>query len=196
MKQKTSTIVLMATGFLLIIAFKAKEDTFSQKHYDKISKEENAPKPCIFSDFKTYSQEEWSNNRMALLSMEIENIVLGWGANTILFSEHMDVIRFLPQKAPIAEINKAFLNPEGPLSELAGNILALELNLRQQPELKELKITDGALKGMPVSETLALANKILGGYSTKLSPEEMNEVLFNLNQNFDSGCDRGFLICN
>jgi hypothetical protein len=65
--------------------------------------------------------------------------------------------------------------------------------------LANLKLTSGALSGYTVSQALTLANAVLGGNMAALpagmSVSDLNNIVNQLNRNFDNGVtDNGFLM--
>jgi hypothetical protein len=158
--------------------------------------------PSITCDFNTYGQGGWGsepkgkNVGTILESLNISDIKIGWGGNTIMLSNAEAIRNFLPQSNPPSAIEGAHINPNVRMTVLAGQILALELNVKLNPSLGDLTISSGNLSGKRVSEALVLANKILGGEYATFSPSEINEVISKINENFGDGENNGFLNCN
>lgn len=165
-------------------------------------------------EFRTVPPEEWgasAENRRYLDEAFARAFPAGLSigcSETIRLTEVDAVLRLLATKgkpAPIAE------SVENPQAGQAGNSFAAELcalGLALQidqaiPEfggspasLSELLIASGPFAGWKVSEFYAEGNTVIGGCASNYSPEQMEAILRQINQNFLNGVEsQGFLRC-
>lgn len=124
------------------------------------------------------------------------------------------LVYFLPQTGPYKRITTSYTNPPTtPAGELAGEVVALTLNLayndmRLMPRtpgynLEDFTLSTGLFRGRTVGQVLDIANKILGGDTPQSYglPDyaALVEILKSINANYqmsdiDSFHDRGYLI--
>ena len=123
---------------------------------------------------------------------------------------------FLPQGGKPAALTQNYVDPVGMLNwkhhnkaqhhrritEFAGNVLALQLNVDFSAKgitrygLGSLRLKSGPLASKTVNEVLVLANTALGGGSlpSGLTLTDLNTVIDLINDNFDRGGNKGYLI--
>ena len=173
--------------------------------------------------FITFTQGAWGtkprgNNAGALLNTYFnliypEEVVIGIpdtvGRFTITLTGASAVAEFLPQSGKIVALDRSYVDPPSmwklkhkgkwrnhrKVSELGGEVLALELNVRfsafnvTKSGLGAMHVTSGLLMGKSVDEVLALANRVLGGdpLPTGLKITDLESIVQKINTNFESG---------
>ncbi len=121
------------------------------------------------------------------------------GAKTITFTSAAAIDAFLPQGGTPARLTASSINPAAKLSVLAGQVLALRLNVDfsdariTTPGLATLTLVDGDLAGMTVRDVLTLASAVLGGggLPSDVTLAALTSVLDTINSNFDGGVTDG-----
>jgi hypothetical protein len=126
--------------------------------------------------------------------------------NSIILTSSAAVQDFLPEGGPAAALTQDYTDPDRIRNVLAGQVVALTLSVgfdlcdpnfsESNTALADLEVIDPESKcfGMTVQEVLDLANAILGGCSTALTPSEINDCVSDINENFvDGETDNGFL---
>jgi hypothetical protein len=125
---------------------------------------------------------------------------------SLTFTSSNAIKNFLPSGGRPQALKKDAIDPTNGGNVLAGQIVALTLNVgfdlcdpdfgESNTALADLEVIDPESKcfGMTVQEVLDLANAILGGCSTALTPSQINECVSKINENFvDGETDNGFL---
>lgn len=155
----------------------------------------------------TYTQGGWGakpqgENAAALLSANFATVYSGGsvtigGRYTLRFTAASAIEAFLPQGGTPEPLQASAVNPTTRLSVLAGQVLALRLNVDfakagvTRTGLSALIVASGPLQGYTVGEVLTLANQVLGGTLSALPPgltvAELNDVVTAINENFDGG---------
>lgn len=126
-------------------------------------------------------------------------VVIG-GINTLSFTTARAIADFLPQNAPVRVLTASAVDPHSSrLSDLAGNVLALQLNVDFSDTgvttafFGSLHLLMGPMAGMTVRDVLTIGNKVLGGDLTALPAGvnicDLNDVIERINQNFED-CDQ------
>lgn len=120
---------------------------------------------------------------------------------TLKLSSAADVTTFLPQGGIPSSLTQSYINPTNLNNVLAGQIVALALSVRfddtianfgaSNTNLGSLTVVSGIFQGWTVYQILGEANDILGGCSTRYTPAQINDILTNINQNFDNGITVG-----
>jgi hypothetical protein len=170
---------------------------------DKATVEIVAPAPG--APYKTYTQGGWGakpsgNNPGKFLRDNFSRVyrngyvVIG-GTKTIKLTSAYAVEKFLPQGSTPAKLAYSYINPTHQITVLAGQVLALRLNVDfstaglTRTGLGNLTVVSGELAGRTVNQVLSLANTVLGGGSlpSGLTLSELNSVLTKINENFDGG---------
>jgi hypothetical protein len=173
--------------------------------------------------FTTYTQGGWGapphgDNPGDFLSDSFSTVyysgsVTIGGKYSLTFTSASAIEKFLPEVGQPGMLTKAYVaatNPTGPTTPagvLAGQLLALQLNVDFSNDgftrggLGKLYLASGPLAGQTVSQILALANAVVGGdlsgLPAKLSLSDLNNILTNINENYDSGeDDRHYLLAN
>jgi hypothetical protein len=167
--------------------------------------------------FVTYTQEAWGDapspdNAAGYLSARFGDAFPGGlmigspSGNWALFTDAQAVLDFLPQAGRPGPLDGRSLNPRDLQNVLAGQATALTLNITfdsidpafspHGTPLAELVVADPASPcvGLRVDEVLRSANEVLGGFPGRFAPEEINECVTRINENFENGqVDRGYL---
>lgn len=164
--------------------------------------------------YVTYTQGGWGSkpsgqNPGALLSASFGKIYPGSSVTigsryTLRFTAASAIEAFLPQGGAPEALKASAVNPTARLSALAGQVLALRINVdfsaagMTRSGLSALVVDEGPLQGYTVGETLALASQVLGGTANVLPPgltvADLNAVVTAINENFDAGLvNRGYL---
>jgi hypothetical protein len=126
----------------------------------------------------------------------------------VLLTSPQAVRDFLPDNTGPDDLGGDYVNPTNTITVLAGQTLALTLNVKLDqadpsfdgdpgnPALGSLTYTgSGPLNGMTVSAILAAANVFLSGAASPYTAAELNVAADNINKNFDNGTvDNGFLV--
>jgi hypothetical protein len=177
----------------------------------------------INGNFITFTQGAWGtkprgSNAGALLTKYFdlvypEEVVVGIpdtvGRYSVTLTGAAAVTEFLPQNGPIIPLYHSYVDPPSiwkwkhrgkwwnhrKVSELAGEVVALELNVRfsafniTKAGLGSLKVQSGLLAGKTVDEVLALANRVLGGdpLPTGMKYTDLESIVEKINKNFEAG---------
>jgi hypothetical protein len=159
-----------------------------------------------FATFTQFTQGGWGstpegNNPGKLLAEKFASVyptgfVIIGGRFTLKFTSASAIEAFLPQGSTPAALTASAVNPTNRITVLAGQVLALQLNIDFSAKgltragLGELTLTSGNLAGQTVNAVAELANRVLGGDLSALpagvSISELNEVVASINQNFDN----------
>lgn len=169
----------------------------------------------LCSGFKTVTQTEWGNpagEMVAVLNTQFStltngaNLVIGCLANTITFDNGADVITYLPDTGNgIIAIGTAYINPTITISDLAGELLTLQLNLFADQNISDfstattplgdqLSLIFNSYFNLSVNQILSDANLGLGGCAA-LDLVELYDTLVLINGNYVNGGDNGNLFC-
>ena len=134
------------------------------------------------------------------------SVTIGACGKFAKFTSAAAIIAFLPSGGTAAALPSGTMtNPVAYSNTLAGQVLALTLNVRfdatvsnfssSSIALGNLVITNGTFAGMTVNQLLTEGNKALGGCST-YSISAVNAALDMVNQNYDNGTvNNGNLAC-
>lgn len=134
---------------------------------------------------KTWNQCEWGYSGCGFNPIDLlecifdelypNGVVVG-GSRTLTFTSRSAILRFLPASGSPRKLTMTRVNPYyNQESELAGNILALVLNLKMSDEgitgegLGERLIGRGPFRDMTVREFTAFANRVVGGETSLLN---------------------------
>ena len=174
--------------------------------------------------FTTFTQAEWGskprgNNPGMLLknnfdfvypaSLYPQGVVIGDAAATCPVSgvgpyklnvtSALAIQEFLPQSNPTRTLFRCLTNPGKKISFLAGQVLALALNVQfsyvgiTKPGLGQLMVIRGPLTGRTVDQVLTIGNCVLSGQTTTacgapgLTLKQVNKALRMINRNFPGG---------
>lgn len=170
-----------------------------------------APAPA--APYKTFTQGGWGakpngNNPGKFLADNFARvypvgITIG-GTKTIKLTSSVAVEKFLPQGSTPARLTQNYLNPTWDITVLAGQVLALRLNVDfsaaglTRVGVGALTVSSGELDGMTVNQVLALGNSVLGGGSLPygLTLSELNSVITKINENFNDGSQNNGYLTN
>jgi len=114
------------------------------------------------------------------------------------FTSSAAVQKFLPQGKKPGALQKDYVDPSRTTGGVfAGQVLALSLNVGfdvYDPAFSEsytpfgtLVVAMGPCEYMTVAEVLALANQVLGGCSTGMSPSTLNDCVTAINESWVDG---------
>ncbi|MBI2529429.1 MAG: DUF11 domain-containing protein [Candidatus Rokubacteria bacterium] len=160
--------------------------------------------PPPHAPYTTYTQSGWgakpsgssAGKRLAdhFALVYPSGVVIG-GTKTITLTSAAAVDAFLPQAGTPAKLTQDYVNPTSPISSLAGQVLALRLNVDFSAAglttmgFATLTVVEGELAGMTVNDVLALGNSVLGGGAVPpgLKLSELTQVIRLINSNFDGG---------
>ncbi len=119
------------------------------------------------------------------------------GNYTLAFTSASAIERFLPQGGKPAVLTTSYTNPTARLSNFAGNVLGLRLNVDFSAAgvfrtgLGALTVQSGPLAGYTVAQVLALCNTVLGGSTGALpagmTVENLNDAAASINRCFNDG---------
>ena len=125
-----------------------------------------------------------------------------------IFSSAEAVMAFLPLSGPAESLMKNLENPSGQAegNVLLSELLALKMTLAYDKEfptfsqapmqLAGLEVADGAFKGWSVTELSMEAETILGGCASNYSPQQISQVIIEVNASFSQKGVRGtYLTC-
>ena len=118
------------------------------------------------------------------------------------------ITSFLPAGGQPAAITTNYLDPESKQlkNSLANQIVTLTLNMvfdiydngfgQSDVNLRDMIIASGPFQQLTVADFLKEANKVLGGCSSRYTPQQVTETADSINQNFHDGTiNNGFLFC-
>jgi hypothetical protein len=180
--------------------------------------QENLP-PSREGLYRTQTQEEWGGapspgDAQGYLvgrfpGVYSTGVTIGaQGGFTARFMNALAVLNFLPQSGPAAPLTRNSTNPTNLSNSLAGETLALTLNVDfddRDPafslavdSLGDLVVADATSPcfGRPVREVLSLANQMLAGMGDGLgiNPDALLDCVRRINRNFEDGAvDLGYL---
>jgi len=192
--------------------------TFSQASWGVKPKGNNAG--ALLSKFWPIMVPDLDNDGDFELVVGIPNTV---GRFTVTESSPGAITDFLPQEGRPVPLTASYVDPPSKfkvkhagkfghhrkLGSLAGELLALELNVRlsdnaiSKSGLRALHIASGRLVGKTVGEVLAMGNRALGGDSfasiaggtTLRNWDDLEDVIERINKNFQAGTtNNGYLI--
>ncbi len=159
-------------------------------------------------DFKTFGQGGWGSpphggNPGVYLRDHwdlLDTVIIGCDStngHTLTFTSSQAIMHFLPQGRTPAALDSSYVNPDWKITVLAGQVLALALNIgfdladssfgASNEHLEDLCAQYGTFTGWTVAEIFAEANLILGGCYSEYSPSEVNEACTRINENFEGG---------
>jgi hypothetical protein len=181
--------------------------------------QKNSP-PSLEGLYRTQTQEQWGGaaspgDAPGYLVGHFQPVYPGGvtiGATnpgfTARFTTAQAVMNFLPQNGPAIPLTGNRTNPTNLSNGLAGETLALTLNVDFDDHdaafsagvdlLGDLVVADAASAcfGRPVREVLSMANQMLAGFGDTLgiSPDVLLDCVRSINRNFEDGVvDRGYL---
>jgi hypothetical protein len=177
---------------------------------DKETIEIVGPPPS--APYATFTQGGWGakpsgNNPGRLLATNFSRVYPGGAVvigqtRTITLTSPYAIEKFLPQGGTPAKLTQSYVNPTSKISVLAGQVLALKLNVDfsaagiTRMGLGTLTVVSGELAGATVNEVLALANAVLGGapLPVGVTLADLNDTVTRINENFDGGSgNNGYL---
>jgi hypothetical protein len=140
-------------------------------------------------------------------------IVIG-GLHTLSMSGALAIQRALPQNGRPVPLTMDYADPINPLrpkarlhnqlGSLAGEMLALELNVRFSAAsltrygFGNLRLAFGLLAGKTVNEVRALGNSVLGGAALPAGLrryDDLEDIIERINKNFEAGTiDKHYLV--
>jgi len=192
--------------------------TFSQASWGVKPKGNNAG--ALLTKFWPIMVPDLDNDGDFELVIGIPNTV---GRFTVTESSPAAITDFLPQEGRPVPLTASYVDPPSKfkikhagkfghhrkLGSLAGELLALELNVRlsdnaiSKSGLRALHVASGRLAGKTVAEVLALGNRALGGDSfasiaggtTLRNWDDLEDIIERINKNFQAGTtNNGYLI--
>ncbi|MCX6360352.1 MAG: carboxypeptidase regulatory-like domain-containing protein [Armatimonadetes bacterium] len=162
--------------------------------------------------YTTYTQGGWGaracgNNPGALLLARFGAVypagyVTVGGAYTLKFTSAAAIQAFLPQGGTARALTASAVNPTGSITVLAGQVLALRLNIDFsnagiiRSGLGGLTIQSGPFAGLMVNQFSVIANSVLGGgvLPAGKSLSDVNNTATAINENYDNGTtNKGYL---
>jgi hypothetical protein len=180
--------------------------------------------PISSAAYITFTQAAWGtkprgSNAGSLLKTYFylvypEEVVVGIqniaGRYSLTLTGPQAIEDFLPQNTRPVPLTRSYVDPANiwklkhlgklktheRVSELAGEVVALELNVRfsaysiTRMGLGALKVQSGPLAGYTVDQVLALGNRVLGG--DPLPPifknyDDLEDIIEKINKNFEAG---------
>jgi len=175
------------------------------------------PQPTACPGFKTYTQGAWGanpcgNNPASFLQSNFAavfptGVTIGC-TNKLKFTTSNAIRNFLPSGGSSSGLpSGTWINPNNYNNVLAGQLLALTLNVKFDEyfpnfaapvgNLKDLIIAYGPFAGMTVQQLLDNANQKIGGCTAfNRTYSEYNSAITLVNQTYDNGVTTGgFLSC-
>lgn len=212
MNKITNTILkslVVIMPILLFFLISCKQDQIpTSSPYQNTDKVVVLPDSIQPGDFKTYGQGGWGsppngNNPGQYLKNHwglLDTVIIGCdtvGGKKLTFTTWQAVNHFLPQGKKPAALDSSYINPNFKITVLAGQELALALNIefdladstfgQSNTHLKDLCVAYGTFQGWTVEEVFEEAGKILGGCNSNYNASEINEAVSNINENFEGG---------
>ncbi|MBW2996672.1 hypothetical protein KY332_05235 [Candidatus Woesearchaeota archaeon] len=155
-------------------------------------------------NFCTYTQGGWGSKGVSqpgeLRDMYFSTVfpsglVVG-SINTLTLSTAKDVENFLPSGGTPRMLATSLTNPgKSYKNTFAGQLVAATLNaefnkagylgINAPPYLEDLYLYNGPAAGLTIGEVLEMANQALGGGSTSLSINQLNDILTFINEKFN-----------
>jgi hypothetical protein len=213
--KNTSNLIFKTLVLLLPITFVLFMSCSQDQGPTSISPNQNGDMPAVIrdtsihmGDYKTYNQGEWGtppagNNAGMYLKNNwnlLDTVRIGCdstGGHTLTFTEWQAVTQFLPQGRIPAILDTSYVNPHRQLSMLAGQQLALALNImfdmadssfgNSPMHLKDLCVAYGPFAGWTVQQVFDEANRILGGCNSNYNIYVITYVVGRINMNFENG---------
>ena len=171
----------------------------------------------VSCDFRTYTQGGWGapangNNpgvyrNASFASAFPQGLTIGCASgNTLLLTTAQAVQDFLPSGSTPSALPSDLVNPGGTYNNVfAGQLVALTLSLGfdawdanfagSAGYLGDQVISSGTFAGMTITQVVNIANQVIGGCSNQYTFSQLNDVLSDLNENFDGGSNGGFVTC-
>ncbi len=201
---RSLVLLLPVTVFILVSCNQDEMPTITNLNQgDRVATMPDSIQP---GDFKTYGQGGWGspphgNNPGQYLKNHwnlLDTVIIGCDSGyTITFTSWQGANHFLPQGRKPAALDSSYVNPEMKITVLAGQVLALALNIefdladstfgQSSTNLKDLCVAYGTFEGWTVEEVFEEANKILGGCSSNYNASEINGACEMINENFEEG---------
>ena len=121
-------------------------------------------------------------------------------------TDFSDVQNLLPANGSSASLEENLINPGTLHNHLAGEVVALKLNVvfdnfdenfcSSSIHLGELIVSSGVFTGFSVNQVLLEAEKKLGGCDSEYSNQELRNAVKAINKNYENAIeDDGYLIC-
>ena len=170
----------------------------------------------LCTGFKTLTQSEWGDpsseggsiltNQFSELAPLTGDIAIGCAFDSIYFFSGAAVLNFLPDTSPVALLTQSYNDPTVPLGKLAGELIALRLNLAADANIlgfstAESSLGDQTYTGsvafyvdLPVNEVFRFAQQALGS-CFPLDLNEAHDAVKEINENYANGMDNGNLDC-
>lgn len=180
--------------------------------------QKNISKNINIGDYRTQTQDYWGINlqdndpgsylQSNFSSAFPNGMVIGSKAgNKITLTSSQAVRFFLHQTGTPNPLTRSYIDPITLNNALAGQVAALtlsvmfdayDLNFCNSPNaLSTLVIKTGTFQGWTVGQVLAESNKVLGGGFSVYTPNQLNDALISINENFNSSIsNKGFLACS
>jgi hypothetical protein len=174
---------------------------------------------CGIGTWITYTQAEWGQNgdphhpnagnllANNFASVYPGGVTIGTNSLSLTFTTVNAIQHFLPAGGKNGALQTTATNPNNSKAGmLAGQVLALKFNVDFTnagwlgADLKDLRIVDGPLAGWSVQDVLDFGNQAIGGggltkNSVTLTFDQLNDIITNINQDFDRGTtDNGFVL--
>ncbi|WP_447951390.1 T9SS type A sorting domain-containing protein [Chryseobacterium koreense] len=148
------------------------------------------------------------NNNFASVFTSPDYLTIGDGSRKVRLTSPDAIRTYIKNGGTAAILGPGLaVNPPCPKNTLASQTVALTLNIRfdaanpnwapyTDTTLGDMIVVQGPLAGYTVNQVLTLANQILGGTSTQMTPSAINSVVSSINENFDNGnTNQGYLAC-
>ncbi len=128
-----------------------------------------------------------------------DGIEIGYGDNTVLFTESVAIKKFLPASGTPAALDGSYIDPlkQEIRNTLVSQTLATTISIGLDRAitdfgesaylLESLVASEGTFEGMMVKEILLEANKFLGGLESQYTAAELNAALTEINQSYVDG---------
>jgi hypothetical protein len=213
MKEETKTLfrfIAVALPFVFMVMMSCNQNGPTGIRSDRNLGDRTAytSDTILPGDFRTYGQGGWGapphgNNPGAYLRdnwFRLDTVIIGCdtvGGKTLTFTTWQAVNQFLPQGGKPAALDSSYVNPNFRINVLAGQVLALALNIEfdladstfgnSNNHLKDLCVAYGTFENWTVEEVFEEAGKILGGCSSNYSASQINDAVSKINENFEDG---------
>jgi hypothetical protein len=166
--------------------------------------------PRVGSAFTTFTQAAWGTKPSGTNAGQVvadyfaflyptDGVVIGTpntaGRYSITERSAAAIQNYLPQAGKSVPLTASYVDTSAKLGNLAGDVLALELNVRfsafsvTKYGLGGLHVASGPLAGLTVDNVLTIANCVLGGGTTctTVKIENLTSAIKNINSNYLAG---------
>lgn len=168
--------------------------------------------PITVTQSQWISKDQAQNGQLEILENHFKNafpdgLTIGC-EHRCVFNSVEALMNILPLAGAANALEEELVDPEKGTIEnrLLGELIALKLtigfdhfltNFSPAPmELVVLEISDGAFKGWSIGDLLTEAESVIGGCATNYSPQQIMQVIINVNEAFASPArNSGFLRC-